>query len=106
VSAHDSDVALHEIRKRAKQLRYTAAALGVEKVADRAKAIQSLLGDHQDSVVSRIHLLQEATVAHGTGEDTFTYGVLFQQEADLARRSEEQLDDALKQLRKAVRDGQ
>lgn len=106
VSAHDSDVALHEIRKRAKQLRYTAAALGVEKVADRAKAIQSLLGDHQDSVVSRIHLLHEATVAHGTGEDTFTYGVLFQQEADLARRSEEQLDDALKQLRKAVRDGQ
>jgi hypothetical protein len=51
-------------------------------------------------------LLQEATVAHGTGEDTFTYGVLFQQEADLARRSEEQLDAALKQLTKAVRDGQ
>jgi len=106
VSAHDSDVALHEIRKRAKQLRYTAAALGVDKVADRAKLIQTLLGDHQDSVVSRIHLLQEATVAHGAGEDTFTYGVLFQQEAELARRSEEQLDDALKQLKKAVRNSQ
>jgi hypothetical protein len=54
-----------------------------------------LLGDHQDSVVSRAHLSQEATVAHGAGEDTFTYGVLFEQEAELARRSEEQLDDAL-----------
>ena len=88
----------------AKQLRYTAAALGVDKVADSAKTIQSLLGDHQDSVVSRTHLSQEATAAHGAGEDTFTYGVLFEQEADLARRSEEQLDDALKQLKKAVRD--
>jgi CHAD domain-containing protein len=106
VSAQESDEALHKIRKRAKQLRYTAAALGVEKVAERAKAIQSLLGDHQDSVVSRTHLSQEATVAHRAGEDTFTYGVLFEQEADLARRSEEQLDAALKQLKKAVRDGQ
>ena len=105
VSAEESDEALHKIRKRAKQLLYTAAALGVDKVADRAKSIQSLLGDHQDSVVSRAHLSQEATAAHGAGEDTFTYGVLFQQEADLARRSEEQLDDALKQLKKAARDG-
>jgi CHAD domain-containing protein len=106
VSSQESDEALHKIRKRAKQIRYTAAALGVDKVADRAKVIQTLLGDHQDSVVSRTHLAQEATVAHGAGEDTFTYGVLFQQEADLARRSEEQLDGALKQLKKAVRDAQ
>ncbi|MDZ4235737.1 MAG: CYTH and CHAD domain-containing protein, partial [Dietzia sp.] len=39
----DSDEALHRIRKRAKQLRYTAAATGASKVADRAKTIQSLL---------------------------------------------------------------
>ena len=45
-----------EFRKRAKQLRYTASALGEAKVADEAKSIQSLLGDHQDSVVSRTHL--------------------------------------------------
>jgi CHAD domain-containing protein len=105
VSAQERDEALHKIRKRAKQLRYTAAALGKDTVADRAKAVQSLLGDHQDSVVSRARLAQEATVAHGAGEDTFTYGVLFQEEAEVARRSEEQLDDALKKLRKAVRDG-
>ena len=102
VSAEHRDEALHKIRKRAKQLRYTAAALDVDKVADRAKEIQSLLGDHQDSVVSRTHLAQEAAVAHGEGEDSFTYGVLFEQEAELARRSEEQLGRALKQLKKAV----
>ena len=43
----------------------------------RSKAIQTLLGDHQDSVVSREHLLAAADAAHAAGEDTFTYGVLY-----------------------------
>lgn len=98
----DRDEALHRIRKGAKRLRYTAAATGAGKVSDRAKTIQSLLGDHQDSVVSRTHLSQQALAAHSAGEDTFTYGLLYQQEDDLAGRSREQLDDALKQLAKAV----
>lgn len=103
VSATDADEALHAIRKRAKQLRYTAAALGEDQVADEAKSIQSLLGDHQDSVVSRTHLSEEALAAHGAGEDTFTYGVLYQLESEVAARSEEQLGRALKGLKKSVR---
>ena len=101
--AAERDETLHRIRKRAKQLRYTAAALGEDKVADRAKAIQSLLGDHQDSVVSRTHLSAEAEVAHAAGEDTFTYGVLYSREAEVAHRAEEQIGATLKQLRKAVK---
>jgi CHAD domain-containing protein len=100
---HDHDEALHLIRKRAKRLRYTASATGADKVAQQAKAIQSLLGDHQDSVVSREHLLQQAEAAHIAGEDTFTYGLLYQQEADLADRCSEQLAAALRKLDKAVR---
>lgn len=103
VTAVERDETLHRIRKRAKQLRYTASALGENGVADRAKAIQSLLGDHQDSVVSRVHLSKEAEAAHAAGEDTFTYGVLFSGEAEVAHRAEEQIDDALKKLRKAVK---
>ena len=99
----DTDEALHRIRKRAKQLRYTAAATGAKKVAETAKAIQSLLGDHQDSVVSRAHLSKQAELAHAAGEDTFTYGLLYQQENELAKRCEAQLDDALEKLDKAVR---
>ncbi|KUI47069.1 hypothetical protein AU198_04210 [Mycobacterium sp. GA-1199] len=99
----DKDEALHRIRKGAKRLRYTAAATGESKVSDRAKSIQSLLGDHQDSVVSRTHLRQQADVAHAAGEDTFTYGLLFRMEEELAHRSREQLDGALKKLAKAVR---
>jgi len=97
------DMALHQVRKAAKRLRYTAAAVGAVKVADSAKKIQTLLGDHQDSVVSRAHLLQQADAARAAGDDTFTYGVLHQCEADLAQRCEQRLDTALKNLDKPVR---
>ena len=100
---HARDEALHRIRKRAKRLRYTAAATGADKVSERAKAIQTLLGDHQDSVVSRDHLSHQAEAAHTAGEDTFTYGLLYQQESDLAESCREQVDDLLRQLDKSVR---
>jgi len=99
----ERDEALHRIRKGAKRLRYVAAATGEAKVSERAKIIQTLLGDHQDSVVSRTHLSQQAEAAHAAGEDTFTYGLLYQQEDDLARSSREQVDDALDALDKSVR---
>ena len=100
---HDRDDALHRVRKAAKRLRYLAAATGDSEVSARAKVIQTVLGDYQDSVVSRGHLLQESAAAHAAGEDTFTYGVLFWQETELARRCGEQLDGALKELRRSVR---
>jgi CHAD domain-containing protein len=100
---HDEDEALHRIRKRAKRLRYTAAATGADQVSLQAKEIQSLLGDHQDSVVSRQHLIQQTEAAHAAGEDTFTYGLLYQQEDDLAESCRQQLDGALRKLNKAVR---
>lgn len=98
-----TDESLHRIRKRAKRLRYTAAATGDSAVADSAKSIQSLLGDHQDSVVSRTHLLEEADAAHAAGEDTFTYGLLYEKEAEVALRAEDGIDGALKALKKAVK---
>ncbi len=99
----DSDEALHRIRKGAKRLRYTAAATGQSAVSDAAKNIQSLLGDHQDAVVSRTYLMKQSEAAHDAGEDTFTYGVLYQREDDLARSSRADLDAALTKLAKAVR---
>ncbi len=99
----DRDEALHRIRKGAKRLRYTASATGEDKVSDRAKTIQTLLGDHQDSVVSRTHLSEQADAAHAAGDDTFTYGLLYQQEDDLAERSRAQVGEALKKLDSSVR---
>jgi len=102
-NAAHRDEALHRIRKRAKRLRYTAAATGAEKVEKQAKIIQTLLGDHQDSVVSREHLACQAHAAHRSGEDTFTYGLLYQQEADMAESCRRQLGSALRKLARAVR---
>jgi CHAD domain-containing protein len=96
------DLALHAIRKSAKRLRYIAAAGGVATVADAAEAIQTLLGDHQDSVVSRAYLCEQADTAYAAGEDTFSYGVLHQREADLAHRCERHLHAAVKTLGTAV----
>jgi CHAD domain-containing protein len=99
----EADEALHRIRKGAKRLRYTAAATGAGKVSDAAKEIQTLLGDHQDSVVSRTHLSQQAEVAYNVGEDTFTYGLLYQREDDVASASRAQIESVLAKLDKAVR---
>jgi CHAD domain-containing protein len=98
----DRDDAIHRIRKRAKRLRYTADATGAKKVSKRAKKLQSLLGDHQDSVVSREHLAQQAQAAHAAGEDTFTYGLLYQREVELALDSRRRLQPKLSKLYKAV----
>jgi CHAD domain-containing protein len=99
----DLDEGMHRIRKRAKRLRYTAAAMGAKKVSKRAKKVQSLLGDHQDSVVSREHLTEQAAAANAANEDAFTYGLLHQQDADLARERRQQLEPALRKLFKALR---
>lgn len=99
----DRDEALHRIRKSAKRLRYSAAAVDRRKVYEAAKTVQSLLGDHQDATVSRKYLSQQAELAHAAGEDTFTYGVLYQRETELARQRRVELEPALKKLKKAFR---
>ena len=98
----ERDQSLHRLRKAAKRLRYTAAAIDAGQVVEQAKTIQTLLGDHQDSVVSRAHLLEEADAARAAGEDTFTYGLLYQQEDDLAQRCRALLDAALGRLDDAL----
>jgi CHAD domain-containing protein len=100
--ADDAEHLLHRIRKSAKRLRYTASAMGRSRAADRAKAIQTLLGEHQDSYVSRAHLLAQADVAHTAGEDTFTYGLLYQREAEVAEHARLQLDGSLHALAQAM----
>lgn len=85
-AAEDKTDALHEVRKAAKRLRYAAAGarnvLGdsANRVAKDAKVLQSALGDHRDAVESRDSILAAAAAARSRGEDTFTYGVLYDAE--------------------------
>ncbi|WP_327306770.1 CYTH and CHAD domain-containing protein [Streptomyces sp. NBC_01298] len=93
----DRDLALHEARKAAKRARYAAEAaapaLGkpARKLAKAVKAVQSLLGDHQDGVVAREALRGLAVQAAGAGESAFTWGVLYAREEALAERREREL---------------
>lgn len=96
---HERDVALHEARKAAKRARYAAdaavPALGkpAKRLAKAVKKVQSLLGDHQDSVVARDALSSLAAQAAEAGEPGFTWGVLYGREEAVAERGERELPD-------------
>jgi CHAD domain-containing protein len=88
------DVLLHDVRKAAKRARYASDSLAVaygqpaRVFASRMKAVQEVLGDHQDSVVIRQEILQLATDAERAGEATFTYGRLHAREEQRGALSE------------------
>jgi CHAD domain-containing protein len=83
--------ALHTIRKRAKQLRYSAESgeqlqsKKYRKIAKTAKGEQSVLGDFHDAEVSREHLATLASASGITPADAFVYGRLDAREQFAAR---------------------
>ena len=96
----ERDTALHEARKSAKKTRYAAeparASLGkpAKRLGKRVKAVQKVLGDHQDSVVARDALRKLALAAHAAGEPGFTWGLLYGQEQGVATERERELPAA------------
>ncbi|MFI6287744.1 CHAD domain-containing protein [Streptomyces sp. NPDC051018] len=90
----ERDLALHDARKAAKRTRYAAEAavpaLGrpAKRFARRMKALQTVLGDHQDSVVARDALRDLAIQAHAAGESAFTWGLLYAREQSTAAELE------------------
>lgn len=103
-SGDDRDLALHEVRKSAKRLRYAAEtavpAFGkrATSLAARAEALQKVLGEHQDSVVSRTTLRQIGARAQEAGQNAFTYGLLHAVEACAAAGLERRYADAFARL--------
>lgn len=86
-------IALHDVRKSAKRLRYAGeaahAVLGdsADHVAGEAKALQSVLGDHRDAVESQQLIVTETEAARLADEDTFTYGLLYMAEEQNGQRA-------------------
>ncbi|MGK5631403.1 CHAD domain-containing protein [Streptomyces sp. URMC 123] len=105
----ERDRALHEARKAAKRARYAAEAarpaLGkpAKRFARRVKAVQQVLGDHQDAVVARGTLRDLAIKAHGAGETAFTWGLLHGQEEARAAERERELPAVWRKAVKAAR---
>ena len=100
----DRDHAMHEARKKAKRTRYAAEAaapaLGAPAtgLVKSMKSLQSLLGDHQDSVMTRETLRELAALAHAAGESSFTYGVLYGREEQRAAAVEAALPEAWEKI--------
>jgi CHAD domain-containing protein len=98
-AGRERDVALHDARKAAKRARYAAEAatqaLGrpARRFAKRMKAVQKVLGDHQDSVVAREALRELAIAANLAGESSFTWGLLYGQESARATEREAELPE-------------
>ncbi len=86
------DGALHQARKSARRARYAAEAarpaIGPQarKFARQMKKVQSVLGDHQDTVLARQAARELGIGAHLAGENAFTYGLLYEREAHRAGR--------------------
>ena len=90
------DTALHAARKAAKRARYAAeAAVPVagkpaSQFAGQLKEVQSVLGDHQDTVVGRQLARRLGVAAQLAGESAFSYGLFHAREACLAGQLEAQ----------------
>jgi len=91
-SGQARDVALHEARKSARRARYAAEAASpasgkpARKFARQMKKVQSVIGDHQDTVIARQAARDLGIGAHLAGENAFTYGLLHEREHHRAER--------------------
>lgn len=96
---------LHEIRKAAKRLRYSAdAAVPVldgpaEELSARAKKLQTVLGDHRDAIEAMTTIRARAAAASTRGVVTADYDRLYDTESDAARKALDQYPAAAEFLR-------
>jgi CHAD domain-containing protein len=102
---HPDDVDVHKLRIRLKRARY-AAELALpdgetgRRVAEDAKALQTLLGEHQDAVVAEERLRATALGSAETAA-AFVAGRLAERQTYRRRRVAERLPDAWKRLRRS-----
>ena len=105
VEAGDAhDASLHDVRKKAKSLRYAAElavpALGrpAKKLVSSAKGVQQALGEHQDTVMSRAFLREHGARSHAGGLNGFTLGRLHAIEEARAGAATRDFEQALADL--------
>jgi CHAD domain-containing protein len=90
------------MRKAAKRARYAAESVApvfgtpAVRLAARMQKLQEILGEHQDSVVSRQVIRELAVTATGAGENGFTLGLLYAQEANIAESTQQAYPSAFR----------
>jgi CHAD domain-containing protein len=100
---------LHEVRKATKRVRYTAEVAAIEfgapatALVDCTKRVQDLLGDAQDTVVTRDVAVRVGRAAFAAGENAWTYGRLHGLEEARAEAAETGFWNLERGLRRAVK---
>lgn len=98
------DSALHALRRAARRARYAATtaspAVGrpARRSADRAHAVQDVLGRQQDPVVRRETLRRLGVQAHLDGDSAFTFGRLHALEQASAAASDDEAARAVRRV--------
>jgi CHAD domain-containing protein len=112
IAAAQDDTAsgsLHEVRKAAKRVRYTAEVaapvLGsrAADLVDRMKDVQDVLGERQDTLITRDWCRRLGMAASAAGENGWTFGRLHALEEARAAAAEAEFRRLEPKLRKAVR---
>jgi CHAD domain-containing protein len=102
LGAEPADAALHEVRIRAKRLRYaceavaTAVGKPAETLARAAADLQGVLGDFQDAIVAEAWLRTASTRA--TTAQALAAGQLIARQRDEAARSRATWNESWKRL--------
>lgn len=103
------DAALHETRKAAKRARYAAEAVEpvygkrARRFVKRMKAVQSVLGSHQDAVNARGTAREIGVHAHLAGENAFSFGLLCEREHRQSLDCQDRARHAWKRARRKAR---
>ncbi|WP_068161832.1 CYTH and CHAD domain-containing protein [Rhodococcus phenolicus] len=105
----ERDALMHRARKGAKRMRYAIEVIRplhpkrAGRALDHFDAFQDLLGEFQDSVVAREHLLDIVSEQGHAAESSFGLGIAYQHEVLLGEAQAVHLDDAWKEALRAAK---
>jgi CHAD domain-containing protein len=108
--ADSRSAALHQVRKAAKHVRYVAEVgrgevVHLKRMARAAKRVQKVLGERQDTVVTRELCRRLGIAAAAAGENSFPYGRLHALEEARADRAGRDFWALLPKVRARLRAG-
>ena len=95
-----ADAELHRVRKLGKRARYAGELVGRKEFVRRAKALQDVLGEHQDAVVAGERLRQLA--ANASPGQAVAAGRLVEREQERRAAARATWREAWKRLRKTI----
>lgn len=105
----ERDALMHRARKGAKRMRYAIEVIAPMhpkrsgRILDRFDDFQDLLGEFQDSVVAREHLLDMLSEQGHTAETSFGLGILFRIETEIGDAQAAHLDGGWRKAHRSAR---